>query len=517
MSGGAPLHAWLLESARRGPDRPALHEPGEGELSYRELDTLSARVRDRLAHVGVRPQDRVGIYLHKSIDSVAAIFGALRAGAGYVPIDPGSPPWRAAYILNDCSVRALIVERRLLDALLAVATLPAECAVIAVEVVGGGRGLAAALPTVPAPEVRDATPAPEDLAYILYTSGSTGKPKGVTLSHRAARSFVDWCSEAFLPRAEDRFSSHAPLHFDLSIFDLYVPFKHGARLTLLGEELGKDPAPLAGVIAAERLTVWYSTPSTLGMLAQYGRLERHDLSALRLVLFAGEVFPVPALRALTAALPAPRYFNLYGPTETNVCTYFELPRAIEPSRATPFPIGRTCSHLRSMVVDPAGRPVARGEEGELVISGPAVMSGYWNLPERNAEAFLVDPAGTRWYRTGDLVVEGPDGVHEFHGRRDRMVKRRGYRIELGEIEAGLARHPGVREVAVVGLPDQGAGVRIKAWVGSTGGDRLSIIDLKRFCAEHLPGYMVPDVFAFVATLPRTSTNKIDYQALSALA
>jgi acyl-coenzyme A synthetase/AMP-(fatty) acid ligase len=255
-------------------------------------------------------------------------------------------------------------------------------------------------------------------------------------------------------------------------------------------------------------------PSILAFLAQYGKLERHDFGALRLVLFAGEVFPVPPLRALAEAWPHPRYFNLYKPTETNVCTYYEVPLPIPAERTEPFPIGHTCAHVATRVVDEAGDDVAPGEEGELVVTGAGVMAGYWNLPEQNAAAFLTDGAGRRWYRTGDLVVEHPADGYVFHGRRDRMVKRRGYRVELGEIEAGLSTHPAVREVAVVALPDGEAGVRIRACLSTHDGGKLSLIALKQFSVERLPRYMVPDEFAFLPALPRTSTDKIDYETLA---
>ncbi|HXE57640.1 MAG TPA: amino acid adenylation domain-containing protein [Gemmatimonadales bacterium] len=520
MSAFRPLHTYLIDSAARRPAARAVDDPGVGGLTYGELDRLSERARDRLVALGVRPGDRVGVYLRKSVDAVAAIHGVLKAGAAYVPLDPGSPSWRAAFILNDCAVRALVVERAFLDALAPeLGKLGADPRLLVLDDVGAGEGLAAALDRLdrvePAPPAPTATPDPEALAYVLYTSGSTGKPKGVMLSHRAATSFVDWCSETFEPVATDRFSSHAPFHFDLSILDIYLPLKHGASLVLIGEELGKNPLALGELIAAERITIWYSTPSILNLLAQFGRLEERELGALRTVLFAGEVFPVPQLRRLKARLPHPRYFNLYGPTETNVCTWYEIPPAIPDDRIEPFPIGATCSHLRSMVVDEAGRKLPPGEEGELVLSGPGIMSGYWNLPERNAQAFLVDRDGVRWYRTGDLVVEGPDGIHQFHGRRDRMVKRRGYRIELGEIEAGLAAHPELREVAVVAVPDPDAGVRIRAFLSPRSERKPSLIELKAFCTERLPRYMVPDGFVYLDALPRTSTDKIDYQTLKA--
>ncbi len=515
------LHHWLDASADRTPGSIAVDDPGRGTITYGALDALSDRVSDRLCAMGVRQGDRVGLFLPKSIDSVAAIFGILKRGAAYIPVDSGSPAWRAAFILTDAAVRVAIVERPNVVGLEEeLCRLGAAVELLVVDGTGGGVGLAGALTRLEetagaTPPVPTVDPGPDGLAYILYTSGSTGKPKGVMLTHRAATSFVDWCSETFGPRVTDVFSSHAPFHFDLSVHDLYVPIKHGARLILIGEELGKEPMALAGTIADNGITIWYSTPSILNMLCQYGRLPKHDLSALRIVLFAGEVYPVPQLRTLKQLLPHPAYYNLYGPTETNVCTWQQIPAAIPEDRIEPYPIGKTCSHLRSRVIDLEERPVTRGEEGELVIAGPGILEGYWNLPDRNGAAFLVDAGGTRWYRTGDLVVEEPDGTFLFHGRRDRMVKRRGYRIELGEIEAGLARHPGVREVAVVAALDAVSGVKITAFLSSTNWARPSIIALKAFCMEVLPRYMAPDIFVWLDSIPRTSTDKTDYQALKA--
>jgi amino acid adenylation domain-containing protein len=517
----SPLHAPLDASVARHPDKVALVEPGRGTLTYRELGRISDRLRDRLLHLGVRQGERVGLYLHKSLDSICTLFGILKAGAAYVPVDPDAPAARCAYIFDDCSVRAIVCARALVPALReALAALGAAPPLIVLEEVTDGVRLDAALAALdagePAPRGDTVYPPLDSIAYMLYTSGSTGKPKGVTISHRAALAFVDWCSDTFGPREDDVFSSHAPLHFDLSIHDIYVSLKHGATLVLIGEELGKEPQKLAQLVADARVSIWYSTPSILALLAQHGRLDRHDCSRLRIVHFAGEVFPIPQFRALHALWPHPRYFNLYGPTETNVCTWYEV-KALEPDRTEPFPIGVLCAHYRGRVVDQVGRDVAFGEEGELVIAGPGVMSGYWNLPERNAAAFLQDEAGQRWYRTGDLVVETREQGYLFHGRRDRMVKRRGYRVELGEIEAGLATHPLVREVAVVAGPAGEAGVRIRAFLSCRDGARPSIIQLKQFCMDVLPKYMVPDAFTFLDALPRTSTDKIDYQSLQARA
>jgi amino acid adenylation domain-containing protein len=495
--------------------------PPTGSISYSELVRLSDRVRDRLAALGVRRGDRVGIYLPKSIDSLASLFGAMKAGAAYVPVDASGPAWRAAYVLTDCTVRACVIERRLLDEFAAeVGKLGAVMPqVVVVDHAHDGTGLLAALDAADrashAGVVETIASAPTDLAYILYTSGSTGKPKGVMLTHENALSFVDWCSSTFAPRPDDRFSSHAPFHFDLSILDIYLPLKHGATLVLIGNDAGKEPLGLATLIAERRLTIWYSAPSILSMLAQFGKMERNDYSALRIVLFAGEVFPIKHLQLLKSIWTHPRYFNLYGPTETNVCTYFEVPATVPAERKDPYPIGKVCENLRGRVVDEQQRPMARDAEGELVITGPNVMQGYWNLPERTAQSFVVDPDGTRWYRTGDIVTLDERDDYVFVGRRDRMVKRRGNRVELGEVEAGLYRHPSLRDVAVIAIKSED-GVRIRAFYTSKTTAPPSVIELKRFCVENLPAAMIPDEFVLQENLPKTSTDKIDYQRLQGM-
>jgi amino acid adenylation domain-containing protein len=516
------LHIPFGRAARQYPDHVAVIEPGKGSISYRDLDAVSDRVRDRLRADGVGAGDRVGLCLHKSIDTVAAIYGILKLGAAYVPVDPGAPPARNAFILNNCAVKLAVTTARFEDHLRAelekLGTMPG---MFVLADTGGGAGLRRALDEAeakrPAPSTPTANPAPGELAYILYTSGSTGKPKGVMLSHENAVSFVDWCSEVFAPRTSDRFSSHAPFHFDLSILDIHLPLKHGATLVLVAEDIGKDPVRLAPLIADQRITCWYSAPSILSLLAQYGKLDGHDYSALRLVLFAGEVFPVKHLRTLTKLLPAPEYFNLYGPTETNVCTFYQVSLPIPDERSVPFPIGKVCSHLEARVLDDRGRELSRGDEGELCIAGRGVMQGYWSLPEQTARAFHKDESGRRWYKTGDIVVEAPDGDYTYLGRRDRMIKRRGYRVELGEIEAGLYRHPSVKEAAVVAVADEEAGQRVKAFLSCRDAKHPSLVQMKGFCAQHLPLYMIPDEFVWCDTLPKTSTDKVDYQRLKAMA
>ena len=315
-----------------------------------------------------------------------------------------------------------------------------------------------------------------DLAYILYTSGSTGTPKGVMISHRNSLTFVDWAAAAAELSEQDRVCSPAPLHFDLSVFDIFATCRAAACLTVLPEGAATFPVSIARWLEAERISVWYSVPSVLTLLACYGSLQQFDLSGLRMVIFAGEVFPPKHLARLIAELPHPRYLNWYGPTETNVCTAFEVPAGWADDQ--PAPIGKACANTEVFAVTSEGRRVSRpGEEGELYVRGPSLMRGYWGQPAKTSEALVRNPFRAEYdelvYRTGDLVTLEPAGNYAYLGRRDSMVKIRGYRVELGEVEATLHRHPAIREAAVLPVPDELLGSRLRAVVTADGGSNLT--------------------------------------------
>ena len=507
------LSDYLQASAERFPDRVAIVDPDGSQTRYKELNEQASRLAGFLKSRGVTLGDRVGLLLPKSAATLTAIFGILKARAAYVPVDYSAPGARISSIFRDCQVQAIFTDVTGFNLLKKEygGSLPKTIIVIGDEPVGNEAVTwKTALSHPPIDEVSAAKPT--DLAYILYTSGSTGVPKGVMLSQENATSFVDWCSSVFSPNEEDRFSSHAPFHFDLSILDIYLSIKHGASLHIVSEELGKNPRELAQFIANRQLTVWYSTPSILALLAQFGSLQTFDCSSVRLVFFAGEVFPVRHLKSLTKLWSHPRCFNLYGPTETNVCTFAEVPSSIPEDRTEPYPIGPACEHCDPLVLDSEKVEVKPGEEGLLYISGPSVFQGYWNRPTENAAAFL-EREGIRWYCTGDVVREDPKEGFIYVGRRDRMVKRRGYRIELDDIECALYRHPKIREVGVVSALAGGEHAKIVAYLVAEADSKPGVIELKMFCAQNLPSYMNPDSFVFVDSLPRTSTNKVDYQML----
>lgn len=498
---GSHLCTYLEENAKRFPRRPAAVDSHDVSITYEELNRQADRVAGFLADQGVRPGDRVGLVIPKTTSALTALFGIMKARAAYVPIDWTGPVERAAQILTSCEVRVVFVDPRCGD-------------------LGGAARTVVPLDdsawdTILRHEPLDADPAArrsDDLAYILYTSGSSGIPKGAMLTQRNAASFVDWCAELFTVSEEDRFGNHAPLHFAISIVDIFVPIKRGGSVHLVSEELGKKPKDLARFIANHRLTVWYSTPAILGLLAEFGDLNRLDCSSLRLVLFAGEPFPIKKLRRLLELWPRPAYYNLWGSTETNACTYTLIPKPIPEDRTEPYPIGKAGSHCSTMLLNDEGQPVARGEEGLLHIAGPVVFQGYWGRPIADSPNFL-ERDGIRWHNTGDVVREREGEGYVYVSRRDRMVKRRAYRIELGEVERCLYKHPAITEAAVIALPDSESGTRIICYLVAPADPRPSIVEMKTFCNQNLPSYMNPDVFVFAEALPRTSSNKVNYQAL----
>jgi len=509
------LHHLLQASAARVPGRAAVVS-GARVLTFAELDEQSSRLAHLLLRHGVAAGERVAIQLERSLEAVVAVFGVLKCGAAYVPVDPGAPPARAALLLEDCGVAALVGTRERLARLRAETSARPPCA-IAVDAASGGDVLGwSELSGAPSRTPPDPGAIEQDLAYILYTSGSTGRPKGVMLSHRAALSFVHWAVDCFGLKQDDRLANHAPLHFDLSVLDLFGAAAAGAAVLPVPAATGLFPRNLADWIEASAISVWYSVPSALIQLALRGGLERHRYARLRAVLFAGEVFPQPHLRRLAQLLPHPDYFNLYGPTETNVCTVHAV-TAEDLASDEPLPIGRACANTEVFALDEQGRPVAPGEPGELCVRGPTLMRGYWGLPELTQAALVPDPRRPHdpalVYRTGDRVRLDASGRYRFLGRRDAQLKSRGYRIEPGDIEAVLHRHPGIAEAVVVPVPHEEFGCTLRAVLAPRPGAAPDRAALAAFCAQHLPAYMIPAEFEFREALPRTSSGKVDRVAL----
>jgi len=515
----------LTDSAQLHPEKTAIRYKAE-KISYKTLNLLSSHVAASLINKGVKTSDKVGVYIDKSIDAVIAIFGILKSGACYVPLDPVAPPSRESLLINDCKLKYLIVSskkfpqiRQILQKenslkyLFVVDIARNKCkeSIAGVNVVFKDEILES---DIDVSKQRMEAIKDDTLAYIFYTSGSTGQPKGVMISHKASLSFVDWSCECFNVNSDDNISSHAPFHFDLSIFDIFVTIRAGATMCIVPQGLSAFPKSLADFIENEKISIWYSVPSVLIQLLLYGVLEERNLLSLKQILFAGEVFPTKYLRKLIEMIPHAKYYNLYGPTETNVCTYYPVESLLASDDS--IPIGKPYDGQECFIVDDAGNLIEDGRIGELYVSGPTLMEGYWNDFQKTKNVLFKNPfcsENKKVYRTGDMVNVNKDKDFEYHGRRDGMIKSRGYRIELGEIESVLSRHPEIKEVAAIGVPDEETGKQIKAVIVLREDSIISDKEIKLFCSKNLPLYMVPQTIVFRDCFPRTSTNKVDRKKL----
>lgn len=515
----ALLSEIIEHSAERFGERDAFRFQGQA-ITYAELLSRSNRLAQALLDRGLNRQDRVGIYLNKSLETAVAIYGILRAGGAYVPIDPTAPSTRIAFILKDCGIRHLITQPDKRKVLEQIAQDETE-----LWVFGSSPDKNAPWFGVSWQEVAtysDASPSistqPEHLAYIMYTSGSTGTPKGLMHTHSSGMSYARLSAKTYNVSPNDRLGNHSPLHFDMSTFDYLTGPMCGSTTIIVPEEVTFFPGSLASLMEIERLTFWYSVPLALIQLLAHGDLQHRDISSLRWVMFGGEPFPPKHLRRLMELWPHARFSNVYGPAEVNQCTYYHLPGPPEDLEKT-IPLGEIWDETLGLVVDEQDQPVVSGTVGELLIHSPTMMRGYWNRADLNAEAFveLTDNKGEPciYYRTGDLVYRNKDGELVFAGRKDRQIKIRGYRIELDEIEAVLASHPAVQETGVV-ASNASDGNRIILAAVTLEDQELTEPEqqLLRHASDHLPPYAVPSRLEIRNSFPRTTSGKIDKRMLA---
>ncbi len=521
------LPHFVDHAADRAEDGEAFCAPGE-RLSYGELARRSNQLAHLLLDEGVRPGDRVGIFMPRCLETAVAVYGILKAGAAYVPIDPQMPPGGLAGLVDNCGIAHLVAHESLASQLLRlVERRSALQTIVGPGVAGPGAELGARVRLRPwgdLDELTDGSAPPisttgDDLAYIMYSSGSTGRPKGIMHSHRSGMSYARLSVATYEVGPSDRIGNHSPLHFDMSTFGYFSGPCAGATTLLIPEAYTKMAASLSQLMESERLTIWYSVPLALIQLLGRGVLESRNLESLRWVLFGGEPFSRKHVEALMARWPQARFSNVYGPAEVNQCTYHHVPRRGEGAQddGAPIPIGRTWDDTEALVVDEAGQPVADGKEGELLIRSSTMMLGYWARPDLDAEAFFrqcVDSNYERvFYRTGDLVRRQEQGELMFLGRKDRQVKIRGYRVELDEIERTITAHPAVEEAAVFPIRVGEEIDHLGAAVTSRPGATVEAEELRHFVSDLLSWYAVPKTTRVMDTLPRTTSGKIDRRGL----
>ena len=470
-----------LQQLQKSAPRQVLFVEADRQLDAQSLLARAATLAAQLQAQGIGPGSNVALYLPRGLDAVVAVYGILLAGACYVPLNNQCPDNRNQLIVQDAGCGCVLVNDTapswLCDAGLDVIDVAAvaEWPAVADFMLQGNTG---------------------DCAAILYTSGSTGRPKGVVISLRAISAFTDWSVSTFALNRDDRIASLAPFNFDLSLFDLFAVPAAAATTYFIPEPLKLAPARLVDWLRQQAISTWYTVPSMLGLLTLKGGLDKQGLPRLRQVLFAGEVFPTPRLQQLCALLPESDFYNLFGPTETNVCLYWPVDRErLDGTQA--IPAGRAACQAE-LTIDP--------EQGELLVKGPCLMSGYW---QGGRAAPVLDAQG--WFHTGDRVTLNAAGEYDYHGRLDRMIKSAGYRIEPAEIEQVLRAAPGVLQAAVVSVQDPLSGTRIAAAVAVEGADRSS---LRAHASQQLASWMRPSFYLLMKDLPFLPNGKTDYQGIS---
>lgn len=459
------LVTWFEAEARRAPSRvavrmdvlyefPVLRTPGH--LTYAALDARANRLAWRLRELGVGPDQVVGVFLDRSLELVVAVLGVLKAGGAYLPLDPGYPVERIAFMLRDSRARVVVVAD---DS-------PPRLAGYDVTTVSEPPG--ETYPAGSAP-LRSPPALPDHLAYLIYTSGSTGVPKGVMVSHRAICNHMRWLLHAYPLVPEDRLLQKTPLSFDASVWEVFAPLLSGSELVLASPDRHRDPTYLVDAVAANAISVLQVVPAMLeGVVDEPGL---YSCSTLRRVFSGGQVLPSELAHRLAQVLDV-EVSNLYGPTEACIDATSHRWR---PGHSRPtVPIGTPIANMRAYVLDPDLNPMPPGARGELFLGGLGLARGYWSRPALTASRFIPDPfsmrPGQRLYRTGDLVRRlPPHGEIEFLGRADQQVKLRGHRIELGEIEAVLRQHPAVQASVVALREDRPGDPRLVAYVISRPG------------------------------------------------
>ncbi len=503
------LHALFEAQVELVPEAIALLYADQ-HVTYRELDARANQLAHYLQSLGVGADVAVGLCCERAPEMIVGLLGILKAGGVYVPLDPGYPAQRLAFLIADTHLPVLLTQDRLRE------HLPAfQGALLCLD---SGWSEIAHSPATRLP----GTVTPEQLAYIIYTSGSTGMPKGVAMSHAALVNLCTWQHRTSAHPAGTRTLQFASLSFDVASQEIFCTLGSGQTVVLLSEEMRSDPARLLSFINAEAIGRLFLPVVALHQLAEVAAFARKIPATLREVIIAGEQLQMTAqVVRLFERLPNCRLVNQYGPSESHVVSAYVLAHSPQSWPMAP-PIGRPIANTKLYVLDSLMQPVPVGVVGELHIGGRALARGYLHRPELTAERFVPSPFGsqaaTRLYKSGDLGRYLPDGTIEFVGRVDSQVKIRGYRIELGEIEVALREQSHVKEVVVVarGEPGESQGERrLVAYVVPTTAEALTSQQLREALHARLPSYMVPSIFVLLPALPVNSNGKVDRHALPA--
>lgn len=509
------LHQAISKFAKEQPESEAFRINGEG-LTYFELDRASDQVASWLKRKGVKKGDRVGLFLTKSLKLPIALYGILKAGAVYVPIDPASPPSRVQFLVRDCGIKVLVSDGAKIKFLENNEIEGLNFVLGGDEKKGWGSTEVVSWTTLDAEELEpwEEVISDQDLAYIIYTSGSTGEPKGLMHTHRSGLAYVEMSGELYEVGKNSRLGNHSPLHFDMSTFEYLTGPNYGATTVMIPEESLLFPVEVVGLIRRERLSHWYSVPLALIQLLEQGNLEggqEHD--SMRWVLFGGEALAPKYLHRLRKVWKQAHFSNSYGPAEVNQCTFFHVLSG-EDCGDDPLPLGEACRNYELRLVDEKGAFVDEGV-GELLVRSASMMRGYWNRPDLTEKAFHQPNRDSdfeeAFYRTGDLVSLEKDGRYSFLGRKDRQIKFRGYRLELDEVESVFSALSEVEEVAVVFGENLKGEKSLRAAITLSRGliEETTANQLRSLVRKRLPSYGIPEKIQIWTSFPRTGSGKID--------
>lgn len=501
---------YLEEGALRCcPDKEAIID-GERSYSFAEVARNAKRCAAQILHRHDTTNQPVAVFLPKGANVIIADLGIVYSGNIYTNLDTKSPTQRVLGILKNINP-FLIITSRPLAVQLHLAGVPQEQILIIEEISNDEIEIDEALLFRRLESIIDTDP-----LCIINTSGSTGVPKGVVLGHRSTIDFMDWCFNRFEFDGTERIGSLSPFYFDIYTLELNLCLAKGATIVIIPEEAGIFPAKLMEFVSAQSITFIFWVPSIMVNIYNQGLLDQFDLSALKTVFFAGEVFPAKHLNGWRRALPGASFVNLYGPIEITVdCTYFVVNREFGEDEA--LPIGFPCRNTSIMILNEKNEPCAVGERGELCVRGTSLAMGYWNDPVKTAKAFVQNPLNNHYpeliYRTGDLVYRNERDEIMFVGRTDYQIKHLGYRIELPEIEHQVLALDGIANACV--LYNQPA-KQITLFYETHGDADVSTAVIRAKLAEVFPKYMLPTAFHRMPELPRNPNGKIDRNGLAAL-
>jgi amino acid adenylation domain-containing protein len=502
------LSARFEAQAALHPDAPALTLDG-ASLTYGSLNARANQLAAYLRELGVGPESLVGIHLDRSFDLIAAIFSILKAGGAYLPLDLACPEDRLTFMLEDSRAKVVLTTSefacRFASYSGAVVCLDQEA----------GRIASYSAENVPS------TTQPDHLAYVIYTSGSTGKPKGCLVTQQNVARLFTATDPWFHFGPQDVWTLFHSSAFDFSVWEIFGPLLYGGRLVIVPYMVSRSASAFRELLIRERVTVLNQTPSAFRQLIQADRALPPGELALRYLIFGGEALEFQSLRPWFERYgdQHPQCINMYGITETTVHVTYRPVRFEDLEANSGSNIGIPIPDLQVYVVDPEGRCVPMGEMGEMLVGGLGVARGYLNRADLTQERFIANPfdaeKSSRLYRTGDLARLLENGDLEYLGRIDHQVKIRGFRIELSEIESMLARHPSVKECAVLARSDNGSEPRLVAYLVTGQDTQPGVEDLRAHLAQKLPEYMVPSAFVFLDGFPLTVNGKLDREALPA--